>query len=255
MSGFLESLLIRAVRSSLLVDRGFRFFDRVRSKVVLAVANDSFYEAYNDIAYAGQSVYRAGNETFRSKLFPFEDRAIAQHFRGPPGAVLVGAAGGGREAFALADRGYQVVAFEPARPLVASLAQGCGDLQIEVFVGRYQELPMVQPLDGSVRDIDLRSRDQFAATILGLGSFSHLRSDDECIKALRAVGLLTCGPILLSYYPVLWSNSTSAPQFSAHIGYYRTFSGGQVRELAKCAGLKVIELDETDNWPYAVLEA
>jgi hypothetical protein len=135
------------VLATSLVDRGYRLFDRLRSRMVLACAPDAFYDIYNDLTYARQDDYRAGANSFRSNLFPFEERAISQHFPAPPGTVLVGAAGGGREALALAHRGYRIVAFEPVSALAASLAHFCGELPIEVFVARYERLPMVSLLD------------------------------------------------------------------------------------------------------------
>ena len=132
------SLFAWVVWATQLIDRGYRLFDRLRSKIILKFAPDAFYEVYNDLTFARQDIYRAGTKAFRSKLFPFEDRAISKHFPPPPGTVLVGAAGGGREAIALARLGYSVVAFEPARALVASMARVSRGLRIEPFVGRYE---------------------------------------------------------------------------------------------------------------------
>jgi hypothetical protein len=251
----IPSLFARAVLSTFVVDRCFRIFDRLRSKAVLACAPDSFYDIYNDMVYARQDFYRAGSKTFLSSLLSFEERVISRHFPSPPATVLVGAAGGGREALALADRAFEVVAFEPARPLATSLADVRGELPIEIFVGRYEELPMVSTLTRSPVVFDLRSRPPFAAAMLGLGSFSHLRSDEHCINTLRHFGQLTRGPILLSYYPTSMPESAkSAARFAIAIGYYRTFSGAEIHALAKRAGLNVIELDEKDAWPHAVLQ-
>jgi hypothetical protein len=71
---------VRAVRSTLVVDRGFMFFDRLRAKAVLACASDAFYDSHNDVTYARQGQYRAGSEAFRSSLFPFEENVIARTF-------------------------------------------------------------------------------------------------------------------------------------------------------------------------------
>jgi hypothetical protein len=248
-------LLVRAVRATLVVDRGFMFFDRLRAKVVLACASDAFYDNYNDVTYARQGQYRTKSGAFRLRLFPFEENAITRHFPSPPGTVLVGAAGGGREALALARRGYRVIAFEPARPLATSLADAGGELPVEAFVGRYETLPLVNSLQCSVA-VDLRSRRPFAAAILGWLSFSHLRSDEHCINTLREFGQLTRGPILVSYYcaPVMGPDTRVGGWFSMGIGYYRTFSGAEIPELAKRAGLSVIELNEEAPYPHAVLQ-
>jgi hypothetical protein len=252
---FVLSLFARAVRSTVMVDRGYRLFNRLRSKIVLACASDAFYDVYNDLTFACQDVYRAETETFRSSLFPFEERAISQHFPSPPGSVLVGAAGGGREVLALARRGYQMVAFEPAQPLAISMVRACSKLRVEAYVGRYEGLPFLSsPAQPSVV-IDLRSRAPFEAAIMGWGSLSHLRSDELCIETLRQIGRLTTGPILVSWLPRFAGDSSAAaiPQFSMDIGYFRRFSGAEVRALAECAGLEVVHLDDKDNWPHAIL--
>src|SRR5262245_21682217 len=133
-SRFVLSCFAEMVRATVMVDRAYRLFDRLRSKCVLACAPDAFFDVYNDLTYSRQTVYRPDRETFRSSLFAFEERVIGQYFPPPPGTVLIGAAGGGREAFALARRGYQVVAFEPARPVAASMVCARGDYPIETLV-------------------------------------------------------------------------------------------------------------------------
>src|SRR5262245_36576488 len=113
----MRSLLAWAVMATGLVDRGYRSFDRLRSKIVVACGSEEFFDIYNDLLYAR----RIGALAFRAFLMPFEEQAISRHFPSPPGAVLVGAAGNGREAVTLARQGYRVVAFEPARPLAVAL--------------------------------------------------------------------------------------------------------------------------------------
>jgi hypothetical protein len=235
------------------VDRAYRVFDRLRSRIVLRCASAAFYDVYNDLTYARQNIYRAGTTAFRATLFPFEERAISSHFPPPPGTVLIGAAGGGREALALARWGYRVVAFEPAWPPATSLRQVCGELPIETLVGRYEEIPLMRSTTYPPVTVDLRSRAPFEAAILGWTSFSHLRSDARCIETLREFGHLTRGPILLSYYPA--SDDGSSSGFLIGIGYYRKFSGAEIRELAGHAGLEIVHLDEEDNWPHAIVRA
>jgi hypothetical protein len=246
------NLLARSIMATSIVDRGYRLFDRVRSRTVLACASDEFYDVYNDLSFARQDMYRAGSKGFKANLFPFEERMISQHFPPPPGSVLIGAAGGGREAFILARRGYRVVAFDRVLGLATSLADFCGDLPIEVFVGRYEQLPMLSPLNQHAMKIDLRLRAPFAAAIMGWTSFSHLRSDEHCVDTLRHFGNLTHGPILVSFYPT-WTGRSDI-HFSQSVGFYRTFSGSEFRALAERAALKVIVIDDQDNWPHAVLQ-
>jgi hypothetical protein len=175
--------------------------------------------------------------------------AFTRHFPLPPATVLIGAAGGGREALALARRGYQVVAFEPSRSVAASMASACREFRIETLVGRYEGLPFVSSLAQPPVVIDLRSHAPFDAAILGWISFSHLRSDERCIETLRQIGNLTIGPILVSAQP------TRSIGFSVHMGYYRGLSSAEIGKLAERAGLAVLCVDETDNWSYAVVSA
>jgi hypothetical protein len=249
---FVQSLIARIVLATRLVDYGCRVFHELRSRIILACAPDAFYDTYNELTYARQKSYRAGTKTFRSNLLPFEEQAISRHFPLPPGTLLVGAAGGGREALALARQGYRVVAFDPAQPLVISLAGVCGDLPVESLLGRYEDLPVVNSLSHPPVTIDLRSRTPFAAAILGFGSISHLRSDQRCIKTLRQFGQLTPGPILVSWQAPF--EGRSSQKFDVYLGYVRSFTGMEIRKLAEDAGLEVVHLDDENYW-HAVLRA
>jgi len=248
-SRLLPSCFAQLVRSTVVIDKAYNLFDRLRSKIVRSCASDAFYNIYNDLTYSRQLIYRPENKAFRSSLFAFEERTVTRHFPPPPATVLIGAAGGGREAFALASRGYQIVAFEPSRAVAASMASACRGPRIETLVGRYEALPFVSSLTQPPVAVDLRSRAPFDAAILGWISFSHLRSDERCIETLRQIGALTIGPILVSAHP------TSSIGFSVHMGYYRGLSSAEIGKLAERAGLAVLDVDETDNWSYAVVSA
>jgi hypothetical protein len=222
--------------------------------MVLACASDEFYEAVNDYSFGRQDFFRPGTKTFRSSLFPFEERAISRYFPPPPGDVLVGGAGGGREALVLARRGYRVVAFEPASSLAALLVKFCRELPIEVFIGRYEQLPIMRSVAKPVVNIDLRSRAPFLAAILGWTSFSNLRSDEDRVNTLKLFGTLTDGPILVSYFPSRVDGSRA--QFNPKQGYYQAFSSSEFRALVKRAALKIIHLDDPpDSWGNAVLRS
>jgi hypothetical protein len=231
------------------VDKAYNLFNRLRSRIVRSYASDAFYDVYNDLTYSRQVIYRPENKAFRSSLFAFEERTVTRYFPTPPATVLIGAAGGGREAFALARRGYQVVGFEPSRSVATSMASASREFRIETLVGRYEDLPFVRSLGQPPVIVDLRSRAPFNAAILGWVSFSHLRSDERCIETLRQIGKLTIGPILVSAQP------TRITGFSVHMGYYRGLSSAEIGTLAERAGLAVLYVDETDNWSYAVVSA
>jgi hypothetical protein len=245
------SCFAQIVRSTVMVDRAYHLFDRLRSRIVRSFAPDAFYDVYNDLTYSRQLIYRPESKTFRSSLFAFEERTITQYFPAPPAKILVGAAGGGRESFELARRGYHVVAFEPARSVAASMARACRESPIETLIGRYEDLPFVSSLAQPPDVVDLRSRAPFDAAILGWVSFSLLRSDERCIKTLQQIADLTIGPILVSTQPGLGGSIS----FSVHTGYCRALSSADIGRLAERAGLTIAYLDDTDNWPYAVLRA
>jgi hypothetical protein len=230
-----------------LIDRGYRAFNRLRSGIVMAWGSDEFFDTYNNFLYS-----RKRSRDWASQgLAPFEERVVTQHFPAPPGTVLIGGAGGGREALVLARQGYQVVAFDPVRPLIASLAESCDGLPIESFIGRYEDLPVVRSLSNPPVEIDLRSRAPFSAAILGPWSISHLRSDRYCIATLRQFGELTPGPILVSYPPF---SGEPRRRFAMNAGLYRTFTSAEIRALAEGAELDVLYVDDENSlhW-YAVL--
>jgi hypothetical protein len=243
------------VLATRLVDYGLGLlqdrFNKLRSRIVLACATDAFYEIYNDLTYGRQKFYRAGTEEFRSDLWSWEKKAISRHFPLPPGTVLVGAGGGGREPLALGRQGYRVVTFDPARQLATSLADACDGLPVESLLGRYENLPVVNSLSQPPATIDLRSRPLFAAAILGSGSISHLRSDQCCIETLRQFRQLTNGPILVSWISSALGRTKRF--FNVYVGYCRCFTGEEIRQLAEDAGLAVVDYDNDENW--AVLRA
>ena len=230
------ALFAWAVKATGLIDRGYWGFNRLRSKIVLACGSDEFFDAYNRLAYSKQCY-----DWVDEGLHLFEEQAISRYFPAPPGAVLIGAAGAGREALALARKGYQIVAFEPIRSLAVSLAEVSDGLPIESLVGRYENLPIVSSLSQPSVAIDLRSRAPFSAAILSPGSISHLRSDQDCIATLRHFGELTLGPILASYPPFY---GEPRRRFAMNTGLFRTLTSAEIRALAECAGLDILHLDE-----------
>lgn len=272
-------ILARLLLLSRGVDRAYRAFDRLRSTIVLATASDAVLDEYNTITYNRTSAYRAGAADFRTGLFDWERDAIDRYFPPPPGVVLVGGAGGGREPIALIDRGYRVVAFDPAEDLVRAMNGACRGDTLRTGIGTYADLPHLRALDGSA--LDLRSQ-HFSAAIIGWASFSHLRSDADRIATLRAFGALTDGPILVSYFPDLATTPAVATTagtdpggtdpggsalgwlrrragrrgrsvFSVQIGYYRLLTEREMDGFAREAGLSILGSATDGNFPWVVL--
>jgi hypothetical protein len=240
-------LLARIIRLSTIVDRAARRFDQVRSVLVTRWASPSVLDAYNDLAIAGA-------------------------FPEPPGRLLVGGAGGGREAFALAARGYEVVAFEPSADLARSMVQHApAGLSVEALIGRYEDLPSLTSA-ATGASVDLRLQRLFAAALLGWASFSHLRTSTARIAALQAVGELTSGPIVLSFYTRrprhappsgFWHRVAEAlgvrfegDLFTPYVGFYHLSDPDELADEVRAAGLEIVQgsFDELDGrWPYLVI--
>jgi 2-polyprenyl-3-methyl-5-hydroxy-6-metoxy-1,4-benzoquinol methylase len=249
------------IRASTVIDNGYRRFDRVRSELVAALASDAVLDRFNEIAYGQTHAYRPDTSDFRAYLFPWEEAVVRDSFPGPPARVLVGGAGGGREPLALAQLGFEVVAFDPAEPLISALAR--------------QAPPNVAALQGAYEDMDMlfAEGERFDAAIVGWGSFSHLRDDESRIGTLRSFARLTDGPILVSFLALKAGgippglarirrflprrpNRDDQDIFAVSIGFYHPVDEEEVRRLAEAAGLELTHLsfDSRDtNWPHVVL--
>jgi hypothetical protein len=247
-------LAARVVYATRTVDHTFRLFERARSHVMVRLGSNAFFDAYNDLAYVREARYRPGSVAFRTDLFSWERDVIAGTFPPPPASVLIGAAGGGREALALAKLGYRVVAFDPARHLLESLSRVTPD-GLELTVGRYEDLPVMSGLDGRVAD--LSSRPPFGASIVGWGSFSHLRSDDARVEALQHLARLTAGPVLVSFLlraqDGRGGDTGARVSFSSSIGYYRLLTLDEVRRFGERAGLAVLVASD-EGFPHVVFQ-
>lgn len=267
----LSAILARGIRLTGLVDRAYRQFDRLRSAAVLAMGSDRLLDEYNALTYGGDEAYRPGAPEFRRGLFDWEEKAVATYFPPVPALVLVGGAGGGREAFALLDKGYTVVAFDPAVALVRGMIeQHPQTTNFSAYCGSYGTLPILQRVSDGGR-VNLADGPPFDAAIVGWSSFSHLRSDEERVETLQRFASVTTGPILVSYLPDPARSETTPPSgrlrrwlwtrarrrgpsvFSVQIGYYRLLRHQDVLDLAERAGVSVVGSEAGGSWPYVVV--
>ena len=172
-----HQLLARLVRTSRVIDRGYLAFNRLRSRAVLALGGDRFFDAYNAIAYRDEPLHREGSgpRTLRAWECDF-----IRNLPPPPARILLGGAGTGREALAFAALGYQVVAFDSARPLVEEMQALAADQPaVEALLGGYQSLPVLHRLNGE--EVDLAARLEFDATYVGWASLStFVRMPNVC---------------------------------------------------------------------------
>jgi hypothetical protein len=263
-------LAARAIRATALVDSAFQRYDRVRSVLIARFAPDAVLDAFNDLTYGASGIYKPDATNFRGDLFNWEKEAIARAFPPPPARVLIGGAGGGREAFALADRGYDVVAFDPAPDLARSMAAHASSKgRVSPWIGRYQDLPRLCPVAQQGDSIELRTQPRFHAAILGWTSFSHIRHRSARVRSLREMAAVTDGPVVISFYLAREPRrsggrglagrlglSGSLDQFTTHIGYYHLSTRSELLAEVEESGLDLLLdcYDDSDGrWPYIVV--
>lgn len=270
MSGWRSALGARLIRGSLLVDKGFKRFDQLRSFVITSFAGDGTLEAYNDLAYGATRIYDASTPEFRTRLFNWEAELVDRVLPKPPHRILVGGAGGGREAFELVARGYEVTAFEPSAVLARSMAEKARaqEAPVEVLLGRYEDLPRLQ--DFAFRQpVDLSARPRYGAALLGWSSYSHIRRREGRIATLRRFAAVTDGPVVASFFlrpastrrrmhPIArlsiargWRSEGDS--FTPHIGYFHLSSADELAGEVADAGLVLVDASYNDSegyWPW-----
>jgi hypothetical protein len=170
----------------------------VRDELLFAFLEPAQRGALTLDAYSKNSKYLPGGEVFSAGLFSWES-ALLDHSSVPrSGAVLLAAAGGGRELQALLQRGYEVYAFEPVAPLLESaraIAQGA---KATVMKATYRDL--VEHVRGCSGPLD-GLRGPFDLCVLGWGSLSHLTEPDEVVAVLRALRTLAPrAPVMTSFF-------------------------------------------------------
>ena len=258
----------RLIRASRLLDRAYGKFDRARALLVTALASDEALARYNDLAYGGEKSYDATANEFRQELFNWERDAIRRVFPQVPARVLVGGAGGGREAFQLARLGYKVTAFESSPTLARSMHSTATTVpSVDAYRGRYETLPHVWRID-SGDAVDLSAGPRFGASLLGWSSFSHIRHSSVRTEVMRAFAALTDGPVVVSFFirrprrrPMgklrrvleTLGRRVEGDEFTTHIGYYHLSLPEELAAEAQAAGLILVDssYDDSDgHWPW-----
>jgi hypothetical protein len=240
----------------------------LRSELVSALASDALLDRFNELAYA-RTWRRPDAADAHAYLLSWEQSVVDEFFPRPPARVFVGGAGGGREAFVLAKMGFDVVAFEPSRPLAEAMAthvpQGT---KVDVRVGRYEDMAAVLGSEGAA---------SYEAAILGWGSFSYLRDARARLATLEAFKHLTRGPILVSFVVPEGPISETLSRFrrllprraerdveatfSVDLGFYHGIDESEIRLLARQAGLKILKISfdaagaDPTRPPHVVLAA
>jgi SAM-dependent methyltransferase len=268
------ALQVRLIRATTAVDRAFALFDRLRSALVLGLASDEVFARYSDWAYGTSSTYLPNTSAFRDELFPWEEKVIDRFFPPPPARILIGGAGGGREAFALARRGYEVVAFDPVQALVEAMAANVPeDTHVETYRASYEDLPLLTPVGGGRSMAHLGEMRPFDAAIMGWGSFTHVRTEEGRVHAIQSFARATRGPVLASF--LTRSESAETPTllgrlrrslpgsynrepgnfFGIDFGLFHQFGRAEITGIARQANVEIIYLDlepQFANWPHAI---
>jgi hypothetical protein len=174
-------------RFSTLVSMGYSGF-------WLGVLTSEQLHAIGEVRYGGESFYWT-DEYNKKGLWGWEKRVVERDFAGH-GHLLLAAAGGGREVFALRQLGIQVDGFDADAGLVR-------------FANEFLER------EGMTPDIKLAPWDRcpdfdgkYDGVIVGWGGYTHIRGRERRVMFLRelrdrvAVG----SPILLSFYTVTVDN-------------------------------------------------
>lgn len=265
-----SSLGLKAINGSRVIERLYWRLDALRSLAVLALASETTLDEFNADAYGAAERYDPNSEAYVSSLYPWEELAIERHFPPPPARILVGGAGAGREPFALAERGYEVVAFEPVARLVEAMAERAAatGAAVTAYRGGYRELPRLETVGGSHAE---KLAPGFDAAVIGWGSISHLYTERDRVAALRSMAALTNGPILVSFIATRPAGPPSvsrlrrwlvsrrgrhpADRFSMSMGFHHPVNEEEIRELAASADLEVaaLEFSPTALAPHAVL--
>ncbi len=264
----------RVSRWILAIGRAHADVDRALRDTILAWAPDPVLAQINDLVYGRQAYYWSGADEGRQGLFAWESTAIERFFPAPPARILIGGAGGGREAWALFELGYDVCAFEPSEVLVRAFADHRGTLSDgpTMYRAGYQDLPRLEEPggedSGSKQPTDLTELGPFDAGILGWGSLSHLASDAECREAVGWFSRVVRGPILASWQGPharlgrrqRWfrrllpgrRQRDEAAVFDWNLGFYRTIELEELTELI--AGLGLVPLGGGAEPPGAARE-
>jgi len=261
---------LKAIKVSRAIERTYSRLDGLRSLAVVALASETTLDRFNATAYGAAERYDPGSDGYVSSLYPWEEQAIGRYFPPPPARLLVGGAGAGREPFALAGRGYEVVAFEPVVRLAEAMAKRAAATGAAVtsYRGGYLELPRLNPVGGGEAETLVSG---FDAAVIGWGSISHMYTDRARVGALESMAALTNGPILVSFIAVRGEGPPPASpvrewlvgrrgrhpsdRFSMSMGFHHPVNEEEVRDLAATADLEVAALDfsKAALAPHAVL--
>lgn len=147
--------------------------------------------------FDGEPTYAPGGSLYALGLLEWERELLAPPFP-QSGRLLVGGAGGGREAIALLERGYDVVAFDASPELVRAGAPAVAASGGTLVHATYDDV--VRAAAGVPSPLFGQFRAPIDGVLLGWGSLSLVISDAERLALFRALRVLAPpAPIALSF--------------------------------------------------------
>ncbi len=254
-----------------LVSRTLTVTQSFLSDLLWMTSPDSKKDRYNFALYDRERSYLPGEAYDQTGLFHWERSAIERMKLKAGGRVLLAAAGGGREAKVLVEKGYQVFGFEPS-PCLFDGANARPDLRPACTLIRssYRDF-LTAVSEGSGPAVALLEKKPFDAVILGWGSFSYVLSAGDRLALLQSLkAVAPQAPILASFLarpelPLGWGHriqtfwrrlfamisSSRTPQvgdvFQRGSGFVHLFVTDEIKALAGEAGY---EVDYGDLSPY-----
>ena len=141
-----------------------------------------------------------------------------------------------------------------------------------MYRARYEDMPHLFPARRDASSVMLEAGPSFDAAVLGWGSYSHLRTEAQRIRALSSFRRYVHGPILLSFCKPLdapshtgqsrpavkrWLKPDSNDFFSVYSGFTHAVRVPELEAAARQSGLKIVHLNEGRTAdalsPHAVL--
>lgn len=178
-------------------ERAARLVGAIRDETAIAWTKPDGRTRLTSALFDRQKTYLPGGNTFAHGLFYWEREMLVSPFP-QQGRLLVGGAGGGREATVLADRGYSVFAFDPSAQLVRVGAPPLAERGVILLCASYDDV--VSAAAGAPSPLVLAFTTPFDGVLLGWGSLSLVVSDADRLALMAALRKLNPhAPVVLSF--------------------------------------------------------
>jgi hypothetical protein len=223
------------------------------------------------LMYASQTAFLKGGTDFNAGLHDWEERIVGGPLFPRKGRILLGAAGGGREMLPLAERGYDLVVFEPSKLFLGARAVAAPFANVQVVRASYADL--VRAVEARTGPLAEAVSNNFDAVILGWGSLSHVTAAEDRTALFRAIRRIAPkAPVVFSFFrppraragrlerlrrPVQWllrplgSEVGSRLRFSLTFGFVRPLELDDLTALAASTDYHLLQA-ESVQWGNGV---